>query len=136
MLLASFLEMPVGPLRQGPLSTPAIVSAILCSFSFEVFVRVSTEVRSLSMPVSSWQQPTLRFSWSSYEQVVGRPPGVTSSAASSIIPSHRRPEEVQGGWLGTVHIAAPEEGLETRRLSPPLSGAEVNIMCHYIRQEV
>lgn len=32
----------MGPLEQGPLSTHDIVSAILCSFSFEVFVRVST----------------------------------------------------------------------------------------------
>lgn len=42
MLLPSFLEMSMGPLGQGPLSTHDIVSAILCSFSFEVFVRVST----------------------------------------------------------------------------------------------
>lgn len=47
MLLASFLKMAMGLLGQGPLSTLAIVSAILCSFSFEVFVRVSTEVKVL-----------------------------------------------------------------------------------------
>lgn len=39
--------MAMGLLGQGPLSTLAIVSAILCSFLFEVFVRVSTEVKVL-----------------------------------------------------------------------------------------
>lgn len=133
MLLPSFLEMPMGPLGQGPLSTHDLVSAVLCSFSFEVFVRVSTMRKAfghasfiVAAAHNAIQLVQLRASDGSpaWRHIV-------SSIFDHIVCRNR----CRAVGRDSAHLG-PGYGSETGRLSPPLSGAEVNIMCHYICQEV
>jgi len=98
----------VGVFGQGPLSTHDMTPGLYCVDSHS---RCSSEsppcARSLGMPVPSWQQPTLRLSWSSCQQRMGRPPGVTSPSAPLITSSGGR--GVVGRLVRTAPTSAPDE---------------------------
>lgn len=123
----------MGPLGQGPLSTHDFFSAILCSFSFEVFVRVSTmrkafEHTSFIVAAAHIAIQLVQLRASDGSSAWRR---IVSSIFDHIVYRNRCRAV---GW-DSAHLG-PGYGSEAGRLSPPLSGAEVNIMCRYTRQEV
>lgn len=134
MLLPASLEVSLDLLGQGPLSALAIVSAILSNFLFEVFVRGSTKRQVPEH--ASFIVAAAHIAIHLVELRARDGSSAWCHIASSSIFDHivGRNRRRAAHWDG-AHLS-PGQGPETGCLSPPSSEEEVNIMCHYIRQEV